>query len=266
MRLIGLMMIRDEQDMLREAIRNHVIFCDSMLVLDGTEGPERVASESICRSFEQVKEYWTDADTAYERPLRDGARQFLLERGRSLFGKGNWYVVLHGDEIWGQDPRPHLDLQPTDTQGIAIDLYHFFPHVSQRGAWNFAPDRSSIEALAQWYMLPPVWEDRLFFDSGEFDYEITRHSRTIPAGIQPRKTSLVVKQYNYRSPGQSHKRAIGRSQSDWQENHYRHLLDSADDFFVETLERDDGHWAGLVPIGKGAVANCAEHPLPTLRA
>lgn len=265
MRLIGLLLIRDEQDMLDEALRNHTLFCDMILVLDGTEGAGQVQSEAICRSFRQVREYWRDAETGYELPLRDGARQFLLDRARAMFGQPNWYVVLHGDELWGRDPRPLLAHEPKECAGISVDLYHFFPHVSERATWNFGAGSTSIEALSRWYMMPPIVEQRLFADTGSSDYAVDQHSRTIPDGIGVRHENLAVKQYNYRTPMQAHQRALQRRDAQWQENHYQHLIPGPDNFFVETLARKEGRWAAMIPAGEGIATNIEENPLPSLR-
>ncbi len=262
--LIGLLMIRDEEDMLAEALRNHARFCDPIFVLDGSQGVSQALTRRILATSPNVREYWRDADTGLPLPLTDGARQFLLERARSAFGRGNWYALLHGDEIWGEDPRPHLDLMPPDRDVMAVRFHHFFPHTSQRHTWDYgapaSPDRS-IEALAEWYMLPPISEDRIFWDAGHADYDATRHSRTVPPGLDAWQSECVVKQYNYRSPEQAVARARQRKRDGWQTNHYQHLLAGPDEFFRDTLEMPDGHWAASVPIGAGIATNTQVHPL-----
>ena len=262
--LIGLMMIRDEQDMLAEALRNHVRFCHAIFVLDGTQGDGQKTSQAICNAFPQVLGYWQDHETGYQRPLRDGARQFLLERSRERFGRNNWHAVLHGDEIWAEDPCPHLKRVCFNKDAILIRLYHFFPHVSKRNTWAFSAG-VSIEALAQWYMMPPIPESRLFWDSGLHNYEVERHSWTIPPGIVRRKMKLVVKQYNYRTPEQAHRRAVERKAENWQHNHYQHLLDGSVNFFVESLAQEGMKWCEKVRPGGGRATNIQRNPLPTWR-
>jgi hypothetical protein len=264
--MIGLLMIRHEADMLAEALTNHSRFCDAIFVLDGTEGPEQSVSEEICRSFNSVKEYWTDAQTGYPFPLRDGARRFLLERSRARDGNGNWHAVLHGDEIWSTDPRLVLNDRPEGKDGIGVYLYHFFPHVSQSKNWSYVPYTGSIEACARYYMLPGIIEERLFLDSGACHYEAGRHSKVIPVGLEKWQSEIAVKQYNYRTPEQAHRRALSRRDSLWQSNHYQHLVDSAEAFFIETLASDVHKWASQVPLSKGDVTNIDIAPLPILNS
>jgi hypothetical protein len=263
--MIGLLMIKDETDMLAEALRNHTVFCDAIYVLDGTEGPLQAQSEAICRSFPQIKGYWCDTDTGIARPLKDGARGVLLQHARTEQGHGHWYAVLHGDEIWSQDPRNLVAECPEGVHACSINLYHFFPHVSERKTWNYVPNVTSIEACATHFMLPGILEHRLFYDTGAYDYDIGRHSRVVPMGLDVFHTDFAVKQYNYRTPHQAHTRAVMRRDDAWQQNHYRHLIDGTDHFFIETLANDTHKWAGLVPIGEGTVTNFAETPLPHLQ-
>lgn len=262
--LIGLMMIRDEEDMLDEALTNHTRFTDAIFVLDGSLGSQQTRSEEICRSYAQMVGYWKDGDTGYRLPLRDGGRQFLLDRARERFGSDNWHIVLHGDEIWGQDPRPATVRDTSGRKGIAVRLYHFFPHVSEAQNWDFEGGKSSIEATSRWYMKPPIAEHRLFWDDGRRDYEVGRHSRVIPSGIQSWQSDLVVKQYNYRLPRQAHARAVQRRDANWQENHYQHLIADSDNFFVSTLASTDHRWAASVPTGDGEATNLTADPLPSL--
>lgn len=259
--LIGLLMMRDEQDMLAEALRNHARFCDAIFVLDGSQGAAQALARRIVDACPAVREYWRDADTGLPLPLTDGGRHFLLERARAHFGRGNWYAILHGDEIWGEDPRPHLDEMPRDRDVMAVRFHHFFPHTSQRETWDWGAPERSIESLAVWYMLPPISEHRIFWDAGHADYDPAHHSRTVPDGLEVWQSECVVKQYNYRSPEQAVARARQRTRDGWQANHYQHLLAGPDAFFRDTLEMPDGQWAASVPIGAGVATNTRVRPL-----
>ena len=255
--IIGLLLIKDEQDILKETLQNHIRFCHKIFVLDGTVGPGQIESQRICQSFAQVLEYHRDQDTGIF-PVRDGVRQYLLERARRQLGIGRWYAVLHGDEIWGEDPRS-LCLQGHD--GLAVRLYHFFPHSSQQHTWDL---EAPAEDRCRWYMRPGIPESRLFFDNGR-NFEVNRHSVTVPAGLKVRQTELVVKSYNYRSPLQAHARAVARKDHRWQTNHYAHLLQGPQLFFRESLGQGHLRWADFVPAGGGTVDCIDNNPLPCWR-
>jgi len=252
-------MIRDEQDMLREALDNHTKFCDLIFVLDGTEGPDGELSESICRSYSQVVGYWRDRDTGYDK-IVCGSRQFLLERARETVGLNHWCVILHGDEIWGTSP---LDLMTPTNEPLAyrVRFYHFFPHVSQRESWDFG--EKTIEECSKWYMLPATLEKRVFFDIG-LDYNPNLHLNPFPIDVDVRQSELVVKSYNYRTPEQAHKRAVSRKETGWQTNHYAHLLAGPDEFFVASLAQDGMKWSGWSKPGEGEAVNTDDVPLPMM--
>lgn len=248
------MLIRDEQDMLEEAFANHLKFCDAIFVLDGTIGPEGDVSRAICEP--KVAGYWRDEETGYDR-IVCGSRQFLLDKARQRMGLNNWYVVLHGDEIWGSDPRSLMIGK--DPIAYRVKFHHFFPHVSQKDCWEFG--EKSIEECSKWYMTPYTPEARIFFDAG-LNYDISRHFYTIPIGLDTKQTELIVKSYNYRSPEQAHRRAVGRKATGWQTNHYAHLLDSPNRFFIESLAEDGMKWNGWSEPGEGIVTNTDINPLP----
>jgi hypothetical protein len=253
--IVGLMLIKDEQDVLEETLSNHLKFCDMIFVLDGTIGTDRDISYSICR--DKVYGYWTDEEVG--RTIRDGSRQFLLDKARDVVGSNNWYVVLHGDEIWGSDPRPLM--MDEHEIAYAVKFYHFFPHISQRSCWEFG--KKSIEKCCEWYMVPPTPEVRIFFDAG-LNYDYSKHSRTVPIGLRVEQSDLIVKSYNYRSPEQAHRRAVDRKITGWQTNHYAHLLDSADGFFVSSLAENNMKWNGWLSPGEGDTTNTKINPLPII--
>jgi hypothetical protein len=261
-KLIGLMMIRDEQDMLAEALNNHSMFCRAIFVLDGSRGRARAETKRILGDFSVVAGYWHDDDTGYEQPLRDGARQYLLERSRESHGLNNWYAVLHGDELWCRDPRELLHI-PDEACGVLTQLYHFFPHKSERDTWSY-PGSGSIEKSSRWYMMPPGKERRLFYDTGTHNYVPEQHRTTVPPNLPELTLPIPIKQYNYRTPGQAHHRAANRKATGWQENHYHHLVNDAQKFFVDTLATKDKRWLQAIPEGQGQITNTTANPFPVL--
>ena len=246
-RLVGLLMIRNENDILEDVLRNAVVFCDRILVLDGSDPEEHARTKRICGRFPEVRSIIRDEETQGPFPLRDGARHYLLKQSRELYGSGRWIAVLHGDEFYTRDPRPFLALaDPARTPVVRLKLCHFFLH--QRDAKDWARlSRLPVEKRVTAYMWPGTPEDRFFYDDPRFSYDASRHSLVVPydvtsfARFEPE--NLVVKQYNYRDPAQMVKRARERIDSRWQSNHYQHIVqDSA--IFVESL-----HVPGYDPCG-----------------
>ncbi len=246
-RLIGILMIRNENDVLEETLQNITQFYDRIFVLDGTEPESELrVSEAILRSFPEVTFIMRDADTDGPFPIRDGARHYLLEEVRRQYGVGNWIGVLHGDEFYSRDPRPFIALlDPAKVPIIQARLCHFFLHTDDKATWEERKDKPVQDRITH-YMWPGTPENRLFYDDGRCRYDPRRHKMIVPYGAGARRMRfdhLVIKQYNYRTPEQMHERAAQRLDSDWQVHHYGHIRDS-DMYFVPSL-----HIPGCEPCG-----------------
>ena len=103
MQQIGLMMTCNEEDCIREVMDNHVKYFDKILVLDGSSDK----TEEILRSYPQVKYFLKDKDIIDKLPnkkFEDCARQFLIDKAQEMYGYDGWFTLLHGDEIWYDNP------------------------------------------------------------------------------------------------------------------------------------------------------------------
>lgn len=246
-RLVGLMMIRNESDILEDVLRNCTVFSDRIYVLDGSDPEEHEKTREICGRFVEVKAIIRDADTQGPFPVRDGARHYLLQRARAEHGSGRWIAVLHGDEFHTRDPRPFLfRADPTVTPVVILRLCHFFLHRRDEKDWDRLR-RLPVEKRVTSYMWPGTPEDRFFYDDPRYDYNPAHHSLVVPytrpeyARFEP--PNLVAKQYNYRTPAQMTKRARERIDSGWQKNHYQHIVQESLTF-VDSL-----HVPGFDPCG-----------------
>ena len=82
-RLIGIMMIRNENDILRETLENLIKIYDRIFVLSGTEPEDEFQIErNILNEFKEIKLTLRDSDTDGPFPIKDGARHYLLNEVR----------------------------------------------------------------------------------------------------------------------------------------------------------------------------------------
>ena len=101
---IGLMVTRDEEDVIAEVMDANKKYFDKILVLDGSSD----RTEEIVRGYDCVKYFLKDTaiiDRLPNRKFEDGARQFLLEKAQQMYPVEGWFTLLHGDEIWHDDPN-----------------------------------------------------------------------------------------------------------------------------------------------------------------
>jgi len=272
-RMIGIMMTRNENDILKETLNNITPIYDRIFVLDGTEPEEEFSlARRILEQFEEVKVILRDADTSGPFPIRDGARQYLLQKVRETYGVNNWIGVLHGDELYTQDPRPILtNTNPSISPVVQARLCHFFLHKDDQANWDHIRSLP-VEARLTHYMWPGTPEDRFFFDDGRVNYDPSRHSLVVPYDRSRTRILLdafVIKQYNYRTPEQALRRAKQRIATAWQRNHYQHIAEEKA-VFVHSL-----HVPGYEPCGHdnvnkknrrdwSKVRSTRKFPLPSL--
>lgn len=244
-RLIGLMMIRDEADIVEASLRAACRWFDRILVLDGTTDPEqRRRTDEVLDARPEVVFVARDEDLPGSQ-TRDGARQYLLEEARRRYGVENWIGVLHADECIDQDPRPVLAAHhPALDPSIRVRLVHAFLHADDEQRWPelaALPVRDRIRHV----MWPGVPESRFFFDTGDRDYEVGRHAKVIPRSFRagPLVDGFVIVQYNERSPDQVMTRARQRAADGWQVGHYARFLGDDPEVFTTSLDRADAPFA-----------------------
>ncbi|MFT5202498.1 MAG: hypothetical protein ACI9C1_001888 [Candidatus Aldehydirespiratoraceae bacterium] len=243
-RLIGLLMIRDEDDVLNDTLLATVRWFDRIYVLDGTTDPQRVErTDAILARFPEVRWHTRDAEH-FPTGVTDGARQVLLDRVRDEQGTDNWIGVLHADEFLDQDPRPMLAARhPSANPSIRVRVAHTFLHVDDETKWD--SDERVMRDKVTHQMWPGVPEARFFFDDGSRDFNVDKHSKVVPQSHRPGELvdGYVITQYNERSPELLVARARQRAASGWQVGHYARLLGDSPEVFVDSLDRPDSPFA-----------------------
>jgi len=218
-KFIGLMMIAHENDILGAVLHEHDKIADAIYVLDGTVPSTH--SWQMCHANGKCVYYAHDRQLPRppypERPV-DGYRQFLLERAYRDHGRDNWFLLLHGDEVWTFDPRDVVAEHP-GADGFIFPLPCYFPREGEK--WDY--DVHPLEQLR--WNLGPGWPELRMFRGGEhvgFDPE--SHFNTTPHGI----SSIVrdgrqIKHYPYRSPAVQRERAERHRRTGFDPDNYQHV-------------------------------------------
>ncbi|MEA3492897.1 MAG: glycosyltransferase [Candidatus Margulisiibacteriota bacterium] len=198
---IGLMMTCNEEDCIEEVMNEHAKYFDKILVLDGSSD----RTEEIVRSYDAVTYFIKDSeilDKLPNRKFKDGARQFILEKAQELYGYEGWFTLLHGDEIFYDDPNKISEkAEKAGAEKVNWYAMNFFLHSTDKGK-----DLESIESLQErikWYC-PGLLEIRQFKNKPGIYYELSEHGRVLPHGIgwKMYKYFPIYKHYPYRSVGQ----------------------------------------------------------------
>lgn len=216
MKYIGLLMICDEDDILADVLRGHGKITDAIYVLDGSD-PNGV-SAALCQEYAG---YFTDREVPESYPVHptDGYRQFIYEKARAEHGPGNWFLELHGDEVWTFDPRAVVAEHP-GADGFIFRLPFFFPHIDE--GWDVA--RSPLEQLH--YRLGPGWpEFRMFRGGTNVGFDPAQHFDTQPSGLRNVvRSEREILHYPFRAPDDQRARAARHALTGFDPDNYQHIL------------------------------------------
>ena len=200
MQHIGLLLTCNEEDCIREVMDEHTKYFDKILCLDGSSD----RTEEIIRSYPQVKYFIKDRDVVDKLPnkiFKDGARQFILKKAQEMYGCGGWITLLHGDEIFYDNPLKIAEAAEGEgAEKVNWYVMDFFLHTSDRD--KDLQKIKSIQERISWYC-PGFLEIRQFKNSERISYDLGQ-AGVLPRGVGWRTYSKfpVYKHYPFRSVAQ----------------------------------------------------------------
>jgi len=219
MKYIGLLMINHENDILADVLATHCEIVDAFYVLDGTV--PNATSREICESFDKCAGYATDSELPrppYPFGTTCGYRKFPHKMAVADHGPNNWFLELHGDEIWTFDPRQVVAEHPT-AEGFVFPLPFYFPREGQ----DWDDERSPLDQLT-WNLSPGWPEFRMFRGAPGVEFVESQHFNTRPTGIsQVGWIDLPIKHYPYRSPKVQRERAAIHNRTGFDPDNYSHI-------------------------------------------
>ena len=208
MQNIGLMMTYNEEDIIEDVMESHKKHFDKILVLDGSTDK----TPEILQSYDNVVYYLRDEQIFPKRKITDGVRQFLLEEAQKRYGYDGWFSLLHGDEIFVDDPNEII--LKAEKQGADIVNWHmlnFFLHTSQKENYNdFAPLTERLTHFS-----PGGLEIRQFKNKKGIFFKLDQISRVLPYGLKnkPLWDYPIIRHYPERSIRQKLNRPVNGFQS-----------------------------------------------------
>jgi glycosyltransferase involved in cell wall biosynthesis len=232
MQNIGLLMTCNEEDCIEEVMNEHTKYFDTILVLDGSGD----RTEEIVRSYDAVKYFLKDAEIIDKLPGRkfeDGARQFLLEKAQAMYGTEGWFTLLHGDEIFHDDPVAMAEAAEKEgAEKINWYVMNFFLHTSDKG--RDLEKIKSVQERVTWYC-PGFMEIRSFKNKPGIYYNLGDRHKVMPYGIgwKMYRHYPVYKHYPFRSVKQVMKKKQDHDQTGFSVS-YRDIK-KEDECFQEML-------------------------------
>lgn len=253
----GILVVRDEADIIENTLRHLDAWCDNVYVydtgsIDGTWGIVR-----------ELRSELSSLNPLEREPVQfdDTVRAYVFNRVRDQFENGDWVLRLDGDEFYEIPPPEFVQryLKPHET-AVYNQTYEFGFTEKDLEAWHTdegkggdAPERLQYFRTLDWA------EPRMFqYRSSMAWPEDT--SGPIHAGYVAR-CRIPVRHYPHRSPQQIQKRCALRSSltdymddvfDHWQEDRWREFVAESGNLQKWTsdtqleVQCDDSHTASSV--------------------
>lgn len=160
MRFHGLMLVRDEADIIGQNLRHVLQWADTLTIFDtgSTDGSWEIINE-FAKKDSRIKAL-EHRPVVYGNPLR----AYLFDRVRSAFEEGDWVVKVDTDEFFHVRPPEFVSTYLRESESCVWLQWYFF-RLTSREVENYESGDVDLEADRQ----RPI-EDRRRF------YKIPRHS------------------------------------------------------------------------------------------
>jgi glycosyltransferase involved in cell wall biosynthesis len=207
LKVFGLCIVRDEADVVGEALLHAAERLDRIFVLDNgsTDG-----SYEIARELAELLPNVEVLGRSYE-PFRDALRAELFQRCRQAATDGDWWCRLDADELYVDDPRIFLAAVPRRYD--AVFATHFIFYFTDKDLENYERDPTS-------WLATPVTERLRWYRSAWAELRFVRHDRRMRWVDTPwpdrlprvHRERIALRHYRYRSPQQIERRLEIRRQ------------------------------------------------------
>jgi len=212
MRFHGLLLVRDEADIISEYLRESLKWADSIWILDtgSTDGTWEAINEfanidSRVRPFQKK-------DVVFGQNLRS----YLFDYARDQFKHGDWIVKLDADEFFVIDPRSFVKKYVRIDEGCIYLQWYYFRITSKEVSFYeensksiFLDRKRSIFDRRRFYKLTKHTEPRMFKYRKSMKF---RREDSFPrfAGMISERM-IPIRHYPHRDPLQLKRRYALRS-------------------------------------------------------
>lgn len=209
MKLFGICLVKNEEDIVAESLNKAAQWCDCIFVYD-TGSSDR--TWAVVKALAREKPDNIFAFRQRDQPFSDEIRAEVFNERRDLAEDGDWWCRLDADEIYIDNPRGFLTGVPSAYNVVHnLSLQYYFTEEDER-AWLENPQQMNatpVEARMRYYVCNHS-EARFF-----------RYRRRLQwlTGPWPRHMGLVyparirLKHFQYRSPAQIARRLQTRMEA-----------------------------------------------------
>ena len=259
MKIFGLSLVKNEEDIIRETLGKASVWCDAIHVFDtGSTDRTWEALQDLARENARIIPFRKET-----RAFRDELRAELFHAVRNEAAPGDWWCRLDADEIYIDDPRQFLSGVPRLHHAVfsASCQYYFTDK-----------DLAEYEADPEAFLARPAEQRLRYYECNWSEVRFCRHRAglvwsgsswpTHMGMAHPKRIRL--KHLQYRSPGQIQARLATRAQAIEEGYNIFAAYDRSRDWrdkirAASELEYDDG--SGTMVIDEAKLPRHLEWPL-----
>jgi hypothetical protein len=207
MRFHGLMVIRDEDDILPQCLAHLLKWIDAIYILDlgSKDSTWQIVQEAAARDRRIIP--WKSEPYRFDESLRG----YVFDAFRSQFEDGDWILRLDADEFYEMTPREFVSRRMHPHESCVCLAWYYFRLTSREvedyeaGKMALMEDRCRpIEDRRRFYKIPEYAEPRMFRYRASMKWPASR-SFPFNAGYMAQER-IPIRHYPHRDPEQMKKR------------------------------------------------------------
>jgi glycosyltransferase involved in cell wall biosynthesis len=208
MKLYGLCLVKDEDDIIAQSLTYALNYCGKVIVLDNGSTDE---TWPIVQRLATQHPRIIALGQTHEQ-FREGLRSLVYNEFHRELSDEDWWLYLDADEFLAEDPHPILHHATDENADIvrAWQIQFSYTDVDHR-AWERTRDDPDTPIFARRRYYRINWrEPRLFRNQRAVPWD-EHISNVLPNGLTKRSKRLIFnRHYQYRSPEQIQKRIHNR--------------------------------------------------------
>lgn len=198
MKIYGLVLIKNEADIIASVLKSAIEWCDKIIVFDNgsTDNTWQIVQE-LAQTYKQIVPYISD-----DAPFRIGLRSIIFNAFKDEMSNDDWWCIrMDGDEFYIDNPRDFLANIPRKYSHVYKDSFDYKLTREDLEEYDFIGDFELDRDKIRYYE-PWVWSEiRFLRHSNRLKWTSDEEILPRPYGLRYKK-QIRVAHYKFRSPQQ----------------------------------------------------------------
>jgi glycosyltransferase involved in cell wall biosynthesis len=201
MKIYGLMLVKNEEDIIESTLREGAKWCDKLIVMDN--GSSDKTWEIVNQLSEELSVIIPFCQ--HNQSFKIGLRSIMFDQFKSELTSDDWWCVrMDADEFYLDNPRQILKDIPSKYRLVYKASIDFFITHEDLQDYNFSGNFSDDKNKIMYYQ-PYTWSEMRFVrHSKKLKWDISKFIPSPTGLIFPRQIRIL--HYQFRSPEQMKKR------------------------------------------------------------